>query len=350
MFAEAQAAIRHVRTRSWIAVALVTFARTLAVLALAGGTALLVARGFGRNWRPEAWWAAGLAIPAAAAILRANRRVPSHAAAALYVDRELGLGGLVVSDLEVSGDAWRETLRARLAGAAPLRLRMEIGRPVFHGLLAIAFLALVALLPAVRPRSPTVSPAIVDALASLAKSLADPAVADAITPEMIDALKKQLESLQKQVASGESPSWTDVDALEKRVEQAVEEHKQAAEEALAALSEAMEGAAGADLREGLTRFLENAAKQGLTQKLPAELLKRMNGGAGKAGDFGNLPVDPAELAKLADELAKQFGGNAADLAKLGLGDPARARKAGEASRRELALSKHVHDESCRDGH
>src|SRR5580765_8117373 len=91
------------------------------LLALAGGTVLLLLRLFGTAVLPQAWWIALGLLPIAWGCVALLRHAPDTAACALWLDRKLRLGGLMLSGLEADASAWQEVLRRRFA-ATPARV------------------------------------------------------------------------------------------------------------------------------------------------------------------------------------------------------------------------------------
>jgi hypothetical protein len=179
-----------------------------------------------------------LALVVVATALRARARRVSLGAAAVITDRQAGLGGLLLTRLEVPVGGWELDLNTRLKGvrAPEVSLRRPLGALVG----AVAFLVAGLLVPKaeqpVRARNAAAATR-VDVLADKLEALAREEPSDL-------AAQQELGRLQDEVADGafDATDWEAADALDKaldgKAQQAAAELARA-EAAAAALSDAV---------------------------------------------------------------------------------------------------------------
>ncbi|GIW70958.1 MAG: hypothetical protein KatS3mg102_0500 [Planctomycetota bacterium] len=347
-----------------------------AVLALLLALGLLVCRlAFGWAPLPRWWWLGALLPPALAwAGWRAWRHAPSRTACAAWLDRRLGLGGLLLSSAELGGaGGWQARLAAQLE-QAPLAQawpRLD-GRSLLVRLAAPgALLGAVLLLPP-PPAEPVLPPqahaAMASALAELQEELARLRAEASLEPQTERELAEQLQQLQRALAAHSPPSWSEIDALGERIAHEQQLREQARQLALARLEALLAGPLAPASGSAPARHAAPGAGQEPTaaagsppapggtaapERLPGEGLGAGGEASGTTGGDGarseELRRAQAELARLLAEaeragllreLDPESRALLAELERLGggpeLADPAQLRAMAEALRQALA--------------
>lgn len=350
-------------TRSAIALAVDAFARKttrcafavgmlrgLAVVTAAAAAALLLLRAFGGYLAPSPWWLLA-AVPAIAfAVLHAGRQTLGPAAA-VHLDRRLGLDGLLLATIESEPPvpSWQARVLAALPRAASVAPRVT-WRPLLPPA-AVGGLLLTgaALLPPPDPVVPVAIPTVVHMQVDrLAEKLRD--LQHALPDDVREDLEQKLQELARRLDAGDVPEWTEIDRVQDRLER--EQLLQLAQERVAAdAARALQpgGSQQAASAEAVAALAKAMAAAGLLDQLPAAAREALARAAQESGfDPALLPKDAAALQALADALAAAAGDlqagptglDAAQLADLqqllqqrGLGTP----------------NEHVHGPECAGG-
>jgi hypothetical protein len=322
------------------------------------GAGLLIARLVGWTATPSWSWASAAAFIPAWGLVRAWRGEPDPNAVAAWIDARSGLGGLLVAAREVDAAAWNAELDLRLAAAPAALPRRRDLRAVRRAVAGLAFLAIILALPASAPVVPrTVHPAMTAAVEELQRAFEELRRQDALEPRAAEEVKERLEDAKRRLEEGSSVAWSDVDAIERRLEQARALREDALEAAAAALASFAAGGAdavdAATAAEQLRQALEKAAAVGALDGLPQDLKDRLGAGkaAGGAIDPSAFAKSPEELRKLAREAADLLEGKLEDLAASGLADPEAAKRLAALGKGEWAEAddEHVHTEACAGG-
>jgi hypothetical protein len=353
------ASVRGVRTlarRIRLALFLEGAALATAILALAVACTLLAARALGFAPEPAPAWSAAALLPVLAGAVRALAAPVDHARCAVWLDRRLGLRGLLVTALETDASAWAAALRPRLAAAGGSLPRVAV-RPLLVRVAGpLAFLAVVLVLPPPELAAPRANPAVAAALAELAGRVDLLAEQRVLPPGEADELRARLAALAEDLRGGERVSWSDVDALAARMDHAQAVAASALRNALAALGgmgAGSEGGAASELAQQLAELLAKAASAGLLRDLPPELAAQLAAALGAEGgiDAAALPRSAEELAALAARLGELFAGRLRDLAAAGLAeDLPLAELAGlDLASLRAGEPAHVHTELCPGG-
>ena len=246
------------------------------------------------------------------AVLRLRRAPFSRDLGAAHLDQRLGLQGLLLTDREAEAAAWRPTLDAALARAADAHPTLLPTHLLRRGLVAALAVAASFLLPARAPAGPVVDPLGQEALEEIQAQLDALEENAAIEEEKAEAIQERLDALEAGLEKDGFLAWTDLDALERRLEQ--EEARHAGD-----LAKAMEGLTdfaanpepegGAEAAQGeMAALLESAAAAGLLDKLPPDLRAKLGlDGATGGIDPSKLPQDLETLRQLAAALAATAG-------------------------------------------
>lgn len=345
------------------------FARGSAALldgAAAAATAVavfgLALRGFDRALPLEPLLALALLPAGGYAVFAAWRARPKAGEAALFLDRKLGLRGLLLAGLERDGALWQQELRARIAGRALPRPRARLLRPLARSSAALALLAVVLLLPPpARATPPVANPLVAGALDDLQQSL-DQAVAEALVERKTEQdLRAKVDALKERAAEGDKVPWSDLDDVAEALERAAAER--AAElartsEELAALAaaaaaateagDAASAAAAAQIAEALAKAAEAGLLDTALSALSTDARAALEALARDAAGGGRWA---SELAAAASQLGAALDARLAELAAKGLAE----RRASGARLAEVAAAKiakkpgHQHTPECRSG-
>lgn len=300
---------RRVALGAWLGAAL----QAAGAFGLVAAVALVTLRVCGSHVAPSAWWAFG-AVPVLAYAfwcMRREQMTPANAAA--HLDCRLELDGLLLSaqEGEVLEPAWQERLQrglVRLPEVLPQpRWRKLLPMP----LLALAFAAGIAMLPAPVVPGAVKMPALQSDLEQLASTMRSLFERGTIPEEVKQELEQKLAELQRKVAAGEAPEWRDLDQLDQRLER--EELLQAAREPGRA-----PGGAGASIETEnaasptpgqLAAAAKALADAGLLDRLPQNLLEALQKAQRPDGTFDAeaLPQDLKALKQLAEAMAGAAG-------------------------------------------
>lgn len=339
---------------SGTALLLIVVATALLAVRLVGSVDLILAL------RPQPWWLAGLALPLGGAIWLASSRAAADGLLHEWLDRNLELRGLLITEQEVDAGAWAPRIDAGLARAREVRPALPARTWVRRLLPAALFLGVVLWLPApervVRATS-VIKQHAVEELEEKLEHLVDNGV---LTEERAQELAARVKELREDLANGEEIDWSDVDALDAKLAQEQARHAAELEKTKAALAEFAQNAdaKGAEARAELADLLTKAAESGVLAELaklpelPEEvrkMLEKLGLGAGAdatgALDAAALPATPEALAELAKALAEAAGGELGKLAAAGMIDPSQLSDLGElvAGLDPLVDPGHVHD-------
>jgi hypothetical protein len=260
-----------------------------------GVTAFVLWRVFVQRALPVVGLAA-LALVVAATVWRATSRRVSEAMAAVVADRQSGLGGLLLTRLEVPVGGWEFDVNARLK-TLPLPA-VDLRKPLAWLVGVLAFLVVGLLVPQTeRPvRGQNAAAATrVDALADKLEALAQEEPSDL-------AAQEELARLQEEVADGtfDAADWEAADSLDKalddKAQQAAAELARA-EAAAAALSEAVARAqtneATAREREDLERALTELEASAGANDAPSESQNDPRGEPGPQADNAQPGQEPS---------------------------------------------------------
>jgi len=362
MIAPAERLLTALLHRVRLATFCVAWADAAAVLALALASTLVTLRFFGAGPEPAPSWLCLLAIPLVWAAWQTARVGLSRLQAATWLDRKLGLEGLLVMAAETPSEAWQSELQSRLADGTPVLPRYDL-RQIFQRILPAAVVLTVALLLPPAALTPRVAnPLIGHTLLELHDKIAELEEKKLVNQEQQNELEKRLEQLEKANRNGEPLDWADVDSLEQGVERALAQSHDAASKLERALERAAKGNPAAldeKLKQELEKALQAAKEQGLLETIDPDLAKR----AEKAleGDR-SLQLTQEELSKLALDLKDHLEAKRKLLEQM---DPQALRELLEAElfepvdpqlQEELdpagaeSMEGHEHTEECGDGH
>lgn len=253
-----------------------------------------------------------LLVPALFWGLRAAARTGfSRRTSAAHLDRRLGLDGLLITSLERDTERYRGALFARLdeARAAlpriqprPLVLRVGVGLLVLLGVL---------LLPAPPRGADAANPLGAEALAEFEARLEALDEEEALDADVREELSERLQAMKDGFERDGEMNWTDLDALERRMQN--EESLQRARlaqslqdlEAFARGEDAKMQAGEMTAGERMNQLLRAAAQAGLLDKLPAGLRERL-AGAGAQGAGSGLDASALDASGLDEETLKQL--------------------------------------------
>jgi len=338
--------VRRLQARVFAAVYLGTLTRLLlwSVLAL-GSLVLLLRLGFEFDRSAAAWAFAPLAlVPLAAWILARRRALSAHGAVA-WLDVHGGADGALVAHLEHADPRWQPALEQSLARLGPLP-GARLARPLAR--LAPAVLFAAAALWIELPRDPVLPPrkleeAAIERLAEKLETLEEVAT---LEPELAQELETRLERLEDEAGSPEE-AFEAIDQLEARLAQEAErlaEELRAAQEALdtAGISQAQDPEAAQDALESALGALASA---GLGQDLAREKLGEL--GATSLELPPGTQLTPEQMKALDEALRAGLESKLGKLAKAGLAQPGKLRKAGELATLEgFEPTGHVCTEEC----
>jgi hypothetical protein len=249
----------------------------------------------------------------AGAVLRLGRGVAfTEAQAAVVADRQAGLGGLLLTRLELPVGEWELELNQRLKSMPfpPLAL----GRPSALVLAALAFAGLGLLVP-----QPSRQRVVNAAAESRVEAVQEKALAVAREERLDPATLGELERLRAELAQGtfDGPDWEAADALDLALDRRAAEASAElarAEAAAQRLSEAMASAGGADAvareKEALERALLELSK-GSTSTGDQALAAALDEAAGSTpahGDEGREAPTRDEVERLRAALAERRRG------------------------------------------
>ncbi|HEX5009560.1 MAG TPA: hypothetical protein VFY71_04090 [Planctomycetota bacterium] len=333
-------------------------AEAFLVCALAAGALWLLPRLFDGP-TPSAWWLlAPLPLALLWGFIRAWRqRLPRESAAA-WLDRRLGLGGLLVTSEQAYLAEWQLPLRERLAAAPDDGTRLPLRAAAVRVVPAGAFLAALALLP--QPAVvPTARPqeALAQQLERQELRLQELKQEGLVPEPRAQDLEKQLAELNDRLEDPSGVHWADADALDAELERS----QRLAADALAGARDALDAYAeqaaaapdAAAAQAALDKLLQRFGDDPMPA-LPAELAAKLGLPAGASPSAKDLAkalagagVDPAALAR---ELADALDGRLSKLSEQGLADPGAARRLAAAGRTEREGSGvHKHGGSCAGG-
>ena len=291
-------------------------AQALAALAVAAAAALVVLRLIGGAWLPEPAWFALLLVPAFLWGLRAAMHTGfGRSLSAAHLDRRLGMEGLLISALERDPEGYRGRIFERL-GAAHAALPHVRPRPLLtRVLVAAAVVGLLFVLPAPEIERARASPLAAEALEEFEARLEE---REDLDEEVRQEISKRISEMQDRLGSEGDVSWTDLDKLERKLEN--ERALQVARLAKAmqdleafARGEDPEAQGGeAAARERMQQLLEAAGQAGLLDELPASLRERLGLGEDRQGDGGAGDGTPG--SELDEEALKQLAAALADSA------------------------------------
>ena len=312
--------LRRLRRRAQLATYLGVLSRhALAALFLAGIGALLLRVALGWEAMRAAWCLALLALAPFSAWWVARRRFLSTEGAAAWLDLRAGARGLLLTEIEVGDERWRERAEhdLRLIDGDPgLRLRPVALRCVGGGLFAL--LALWIDIP--RPASPGPPPELfAAAIEDLQEKLETLVEVVELEPETRAELESRLERLEQEVADAQNPEATfeALDQLEGRLEEEAERVQEAARAASEALAQASESAGHED-HDGTQEALQEAVSRldslGL-DSLPTDLGERL---AATLDMTAGARFDLSELTQLSQEMREALEGMLGELADAGL--------------------------------
>lgn len=254
---------------------------TALALLLAGCAALATRVGLGlEGWPGWVGWAALLAVLPLAHVA-ARRQVPGRASAAAWLDAHGAADGSLVTAYELPDSAaWRAHFDTRVAAAPALpALDARTWRGPWPAALVFALVC-----PFVPVATPTPPPS------SGVETLLETAVERAarrleVLKEEVDLdeataaeLTDRLQRLERTVAdAGLEAGFEGVDALERDIERAAEDAARSGEELARAMATASASSASdaAGSSEELERALEAARDGALAQRMPPELLERL---------------------------------------------------------------------------
>ena len=343
--------VRRVR----IALFVVELLRWGALGALATGCVVLFLRAALAIEPPrELALATPLAVGLAAALARLARGGGfDRAAAATWLDAELGGSGAFVTHFELADPRWSARFAARLDArdaADALHPAPRVGQPLGLAAAAFAFLAAALWVDVPRPR-PGPSPELVEALvAALGDKLDLLNETIGVDEELAEDLSARLERLEG-LTEDLSPEslFEAIDALDARLGDEAERFgldMAAAREELArvAVDLARDPVAAWGSAQ---RALELARAAGLELELPPELAALFAEGRGLAE---GATLDPAKLLEMGLGLSRFLETPLGKLAQAGLLDPSRLQEAVPLEQLfELVTDGHACDESCASG-
>jgi TolA-binding protein len=350
--------LRDLRRRVFASRFLAAAAEGAPVVAGACALIALSARLLDRSIPPSQFLVAAV-VPLAYGLWKARRELPAPATLAAWMDRRGGLGGLLVTSRELDAAAWEDELARRFAHATipqPPLFRREDGLRVLG---AVAVAVGIALLPAlVKPPPRPGQPAVAVATAEVRQELERLRRDEAIDRATAEDLAARLERLEEKLAEGDPVSWSEVDAIERRMAEAKESHSDALEAArdAAAAALAADGPDAAAQLNEMARALERATKSGALDGLSPELRARLAAATGEStaatGETADASAEltPEEMRALAADLAAALDGELDDLAEAGLGDAKKGRQAAARGAREWEEAEdHVHGPECEGG-
>jgi hypothetical protein len=331
---EARAAVRRLARRMRRLLFASALINGLAATLVIGAGALVALRVLADLAPPPAWWWSFAAAPPVAwAALRTRRAVPDDAACALYLDRRLGLRGLLLASIEADAGAWQPHLAPGLGRLREALPRLD-GRALTTRLAgACAMLAIVVLLPPPAGASmPTPHhAAAAAALEELVQRLDQLRKDGRLDRETQQELEERLAELTRRMAERAPPRWSDIDGLADRVAHEL----QVRDESRARIAQELERLLGDELARALGaqagRNGDGSDGTDGEQGDRAEGMQGMDGRAGVGGDdaaqrtlsearrrlgellreaeaLGDLPELPPDVAEWLAEMARDAAG------------------------------------------
>ncbi|MCK6448483.1 MAG: hypothetical protein L6Q99_18995 [Planctomycetes bacterium] len=344
MLPELERSLARLLSRAKTAAWLEASAQLLAPVLFALGAWVLLARfGLGES-RTSAAWAlfALLAVPLAAWFV-ARRRFLSPQAALVWLDRESGGSGALLTQAAIGDPRWNDAAERALATIARLP-RLAPGKAFVPSLLAAAFVAGAFVLERSALPAPPATAVIeqrVDAVQADLAALAEIVELSAETTEELEARLERVEA-----GPGDAPLDANLEAVDRTEEALARE----ADEALAAADRARDGldlAAAADSEEAARAALNEALRElkdaGLAAKLPKELLAKLDPGSLELPD--GVQLSREELGELSNALREALDARMERLAKAGLLSKNKLERYRELER----IAQHVCDETCKRG-
>ncbi len=340
--------IARLRQRARLGAFLGTSLRSFAVAAAVLAAVALLLRVAFRFERGEAAWvfAALVAVPIAAWIL-ARKRVPSHAAAAAWLDVRAGGTGAIVAGDEVDDPRWAAQVERALA-AEPALPRFDVAGPARLAAAAFAFALLVVLVPiapAVVGPPTVVQEAVLERVEEQLKALEEQVE---LEPELAAELRETLDRLQREGALAEpEAAFEALDRAQERIEQEAYERAEASQSAQDDLARAGEDAARDPqaAQAQLEKTMEQLAQAGFSKDVQSALEKEL-GAAGVSLPPGTK-LGAENIEAISKELGAKLAAKNGELAKKGLLNGKALAKLGELAKLDgFEFNDHVCDESC----
>ncbi len=340
--------IDSLRRRARLGAFLGTTLRVTAIAAAALAAVALVLRvGFRFERAEVAWVFAALVLVPIAAWFQSQKRVPSRAATAAWLDVRSGGTGAVVSGDEIADPRWTAHLERELA-RAPRLPRIEVAQPARLAAAALAFAVLALLVPIPAQAFAPVTAVQDAALERVEEQLKALEEQVDLEPELAQELHEALERLQRDGALAEPEAA--FEALDRAQDQLASEAYERAETAQTAADDlARAGEDAARDPEGaqkqLEKTMESLAKAGFSKDVQSALEKEL-GAAGVSLPPGTK-LDAGNIEAISKELASKLAARKGELAKAGLLDAKSLAKLGELAKLDgFEFKEHVCDESC----
>lgn len=295
------------------------------------------------NWTCLTWAISVLAPCLAAAWILAIRKTPSESSVRSVLDRRFDCGGILVSGLECSTEAWESpAMSNRLLAEGRNLFRLDWRRPLVLLGLGGLFLLFVGVVPIVRSTAETVHPLdLSQDTQRISRKVEVLAQQEAISELQAREWLEQLQKIAQQSGgTGPAEAFEALDGLEKRIDQkAADQGEKLGGQAQAldqaqALSDALKNQA--ENSAELNQAMENLLKENL-DKLGAPNWSKENNGAsdgngGEGANSGNgesdespfdqeSPLSQEQLEKIQDWLNQQeqkIAGNWDDLKDLSI--------------------------------
>lgn len=344
MLPELERSLARLLSRAKTAAWLEATAKLLAPALFALGAWVLLARfGLGESRARAAWACIALVVVPGAAWFVARRRFLSPQAALVWLDRESGGSGALLTQAAVDDPRWNDAAQRALATIERLP-RLAPGKAFAPSLLAAAFVAGAFVLERSVLPPPPATAVIEQRVDAVQADLAALEEIVELSEETTEELEARLERVE--AGLGDAPLDANLEAVD-RTEDALARE---ADEALAAAERARDGldlAAAAEseaaARAALVDALRELKDAGLAAKLPKELLAKLDPGSLELPD--GVQLSREELAELSDALREALDARMERLAKAGLLSKQKLERYRELER----IAQHVCDEACKRG-